>query len=124
MSKMTPGYKLLPNSMILRKYDNFQIPMVEENIDYQEYLRWVAFGNQPEPVATPEEIAEQELKNEISELKNNLQNQHIWLFRMLMEMWKAARQAGVVSNQDIDPDVLAKAQQWVAKLDRLKEIDE
>ena len=26
------------------------IPMVEDNIDYQEYLEWVAEGNTPQPV--------------------------------------------------------------------------
>ena len=55
-------YKLLPdtpqgdkNNIILRlvdqnnKEDKAYIPPNPENIDYQEYLAWVAEGNTPEP---------------------------------------------------------------------------
>ena len=31
------------------------IPFVDDNTDYQEYLKWVAEGNEPEP--TDEELA-------------------------------------------------------------------
>ena len=33
---------------IKRKEDQAQIPFVEDNSDYQEYLAWVAAGNTPE----------------------------------------------------------------------------
>ena len=33
---------------IKRKEDNAQIPFVNDNTDYQEYLAWVAAGNTPE----------------------------------------------------------------------------
>ena len=33
---------------ILRKTDNALIPFDEENIDYQDYLAWVAEGNTAE----------------------------------------------------------------------------
>jgi hypothetical protein len=34
---------------ILRLEDNANIPMDEDNRDYQEYLEWVAQGNTPLP---------------------------------------------------------------------------
>jgi hypothetical protein len=34
---------------VLRLSDNTFIPMHEDNTDYQEYLKWVAEGNQPQP---------------------------------------------------------------------------
>ena len=34
-----------PIEYILRKEDGAFIPISEDNIDYQEYLKWVAEGN-------------------------------------------------------------------------------
>lgn len=50
-------YKLLPNDpatgesvlLVQRLLDGAFIPFVSENTDYQEYLKWVAEGNTPEP---------------------------------------------------------------------------
>ena len=49
------SYKLLKDSktgnelnVILRKTDNAYIPKNQNNVDYQEYLEWVADGNTPE----------------------------------------------------------------------------
>jgi hypothetical protein len=36
-------------SVVLRLLDNAFIPMDEANTDYQEYLKWVAEGNEPLP---------------------------------------------------------------------------
>jgi hypothetical protein len=44
-------YKLTnihPN-IVIRIVDNASIPFDDGNVDYQEYLRWVAEGNTPEP---------------------------------------------------------------------------
>jgi hypothetical protein len=35
--------------VVLRLSDKMVIPCVEANADYQEYLRWLAKGNQPLP---------------------------------------------------------------------------
>jgi hypothetical protein len=46
-------YKLMKNPItntveyVLRLSDNAGIPMVEDNTDYQEYLKWLSEGNTP-----------------------------------------------------------------------------
>lgn len=50
-------YKLLTNDLVTNKPSQFIkrtndgafIPMNEENTDYQEYLKWLAKGNEPSP---------------------------------------------------------------------------
>lgn len=48
-------YKLMPvseiaghNQTVVRS-DGLHIPMNQENTDYQEYLKWLAEGNEPLP---------------------------------------------------------------------------
>lgn len=44
-------YKIIKtgiDDIILRESDNANIPMDEANKDYQEYLKWVAEGNEAE----------------------------------------------------------------------------
>ena len=43
-------YKLiLKSEMIIRTTDGANIPPDSGNRDYQEYLKWIAAGNTPEP---------------------------------------------------------------------------
>ena len=47
-------YKLLPKPFegyqnVIRLSDGATIPFASDNTDYQEYLKWVALGNQPLP---------------------------------------------------------------------------
>ena len=48
-------YKLQQNG-IKRLSDNAFIPQDNANRDYQEYLQWLAEGNQPEPESTTDEL--------------------------------------------------------------------
>ena len=44
-------YKLHPsnNEIIMRVADNAFIPFDPANTDYQQYLKWLKEGNQPQP---------------------------------------------------------------------------
>ena len=46
-------YQLTASTNILRLADNAFIPAEPTNIEYQEYLDWVAAGNTPEPYVPP-----------------------------------------------------------------------
>ena len=45
-------YKLANNS-VTRLADNAYIPFDPANTDYQEYLKWLAEGNEPLPADAP-----------------------------------------------------------------------
>ena len=42
-------YKTVNENMVKRLADNAFIPFDPANTDYQEYLKWLAEGNTPEP---------------------------------------------------------------------------
>ena len=47
-------YRLTPYNNVQRISDNAFIPFDPDNTDFQEYLQWLAEGNEPEPAdATP-----------------------------------------------------------------------
>lgn len=35
-------------AFVIRTSDNTSIPLVDDNTDYQEYLKWLAEGNTPQ----------------------------------------------------------------------------
>jgi hypothetical protein len=43
-----------PTQVIKRLSDNTFIPFDPANTDYQEYLKWLAEGNTPEPAEEPQ----------------------------------------------------------------------
>jgi len=47
--KIKPTFEDQPSQVIKRLSDNAFIPFDEANTDYQEYLRWLEEGNEPEP---------------------------------------------------------------------------
>lgn len=63
MYKLVPKYinpitnKSEGNELVIRLFDTAYIPFVEDNKDYQEYLKWLEEGNTPLPPDTPETSA-------------------------------------------------------------------
>ena len=51
------AYKLSRYSGVIRLRDMTYIPDCLDNVDWQEYLKWLAEGNTPAPAEHPEEIA-------------------------------------------------------------------
>ena len=60
-------YKLLGTTHIKRLSDNTTIPMVNGNVDYEDYKNWLELGNIPEPEFTEAELNTKELQAKIQE---------------------------------------------------------
>ena len=54
MYQLTPNTEYGPSQCIKRLADNACIPFDPANTDYQQYLAWLAEGNQPLPADQPE----------------------------------------------------------------------
>jgi hypothetical protein len=58
MYKLLPKQKtpsgLVDSNVVHRIEDNAFIPFDPDNTDYQEYLKWVAEGNEPAPPDEPD----------------------------------------------------------------------
>lgn len=65
---MAQPYQLMPimpgftQQMILRVEDQAHIPDDPDNTDYQEYMKWLAEGNVPDPYVAPEPIYDEQLE--------------------------------------------------------------
>lgn len=57
-------YKEIPNGMVKRLLDGAFIPPDPRNADWREYQEWLAKGNTPLPVYTPEELTEKQKADE------------------------------------------------------------
>ena len=49
MYKLPSIYSAYKDTFVIRLSDNASIPFAADNTDYQEYLKWVAEGNEPLP---------------------------------------------------------------------------
>lgn len=123
MSKMimTP-YKLMEDGGVLRRSDGACIPCSLANRDYREYMEWCNEGNTPDPVRTLEEEAQKIVDDEVAELRQDLRNVLKGQFEMILELFRLIKVHTTCMNTDVDPAILAKAQVWAAKLNRLKEL--
>jgi hypothetical protein len=100
------------------------IPASEDNRDWRQYLEWVAEGNTPDPMYTPEEEAENAIRAEIGELKDDMRKVLIGQFDMLMALFDVGKDKGVWDGPDFDPALIQKVQNWKTKIARLKELGE
>lgn len=48
-------YQLISEKGVKRLADNASIPFDPQNVDYQQYLAWLAEGNTPEPADIPQD---------------------------------------------------------------------
>ena len=66
-------YKLLDGGMcVFSVHDQKLIPADDDNKDYQEYLAWLAEGNQPDPVE--QDSINKKLDIELHKYNEDLQN--------------------------------------------------
>ena len=70
-------YKLTDGGV--KRYDGAFIPADNSNTDYQEYLKWVADGNTPEPADTePEKIIYVPVQTVFQRLKSLGKDVTVW----------------------------------------------
>jgi hypothetical protein len=56
MYKLSPNHPIFSEAKsVIRLSDGACVPFDPANTDYQEYLKWVAEGNEPEPAETQDQ---------------------------------------------------------------------
>jgi hypothetical protein len=98
------------------------IPASEGNRDWRQYLEWVAEGNTPDPMYTPEEEAENAVIAEVNEIRGELGRIIKSKFEMILAMFEVGKAKGLWVNTDFEQPLRTKAASWKQKLDRLKEL--
>lgn len=63
-------YKLTNTNTVIRLSDNAIVPMIDGNMDYEDYKAWVALGNTPEPADLPHPNVA--ILAQIAELENSI----------------------------------------------------
>lgn len=81
---------------------------------WQEYEDWKALGNTPDPQYTPAEQAQIDYEERQDARISNLKNALIWQFKMILNLFQVGRDNGVWVVADFDPEVVTKAQEWIA----------
>jgi hypothetical protein len=115
-------YKLMEHGVL--RSDGACIPECADNRDYQEYERWLAEGNTPDPEFTEQELIDKAQSEEISQLEVDLKKSIRFQFRLIEELWRILKLHTAASNADLDPGLASKYLELKTKSDRLKEIDE
>jgi hypothetical protein len=116
-------YKISGNG-VMDTERNLCIPNSEDNRHWREYQEWLGQGNTPDPEFTQEELDQQIIMAEITQLRGDLKKALIWQFRMLLEMFNVGKAKGLWVNTDFDATIRAKAASWKTKVDRLEQLGE
>lgn len=118
-------YKLKPIGVLEVATDRL-IPNDEGNRDWQEYQRWLAEGNTPDPEFTPEEEAENLKLEEIASLATDLAKTDRSLLKLIHVMFRVGVNKGIWSAADFNdeiPGIVEHVQTLKGKLDQLETLE-
>lgn len=108
------AYKLTNTSAIVRMWDEAVIPSDQANLDYAEYLKWLAAGNTPQPADVPDpKIA---IQQQIDTLETqSLMNRG----SRELAMRQIEQQAQIEATAENTADAILAAQPFYVKLKAL-----
>lgn len=119
MSKMKtpPTYKLVGTGVL--KDDVYMIPNNPSNTDWQQYQEWLADGNEPLPLHTPDEAEQIAKKLRKEELKNKLTKGNTKPLELVLAMWAIVSEH--IPEATLTPEMETLVQEWIADLNELNE---